>query len=53
LRWQCRPKQFLVLCSLRKPLTGQVGSYYERTLAADTAWSAPGVAEVHDLMTVD
>jgi osmotically-inducible protein OsmY len=34
-------------------LTGQVGSYHERTLAADTAWSAPGVAEVHDLMTVD
>ena len=25
---------------MRKPLTGQVGSYYERTLAADTAWSA-------------
>ena len=34
-------------------LTGQVGSYHERTLAADAAWSAPGVAEVHDLMTVD
>jgi osmotically-inducible protein OsmY len=34
-------------------LTGQVGSYHERTLAADTAWSAPGVTEVHDLMTVD
>jgi osmotically-inducible protein OsmY len=34
-------------------LTGQVGSYHERTLAADTAWSAPGVSEVHDLMTVD
>jgi len=34
-------------------LTGQVGSYHKRTLAADTAWSAPGVAEVHDLMTVD
>jgi osmotically-inducible protein OsmY len=34
-------------------LTGQVGSYYGRTLAADTAWSAPGVAEVHDLMIVD
>jgi osmotically-inducible protein OsmY len=33
-------------------LTGQVGSYHERTLAADTAWSAPGVTEVHDLMTV-
>ena len=34
-------------------LTGQVGSYYERTLAADTAWSAPGITEVHDLMTID
>jgi osmotically-inducible protein OsmY len=34
-------------------LTGQVGSYHERTLAAETAWSAPGVAQVHDLMTVD
>jgi osmotically-inducible protein OsmY len=34
-------------------LTGQVGSYHGRTLAADTAWSAPGIAEVHDLMTVD
>jgi osmotically-inducible protein OsmY len=34
-------------------LTGQVGSYYERTLAADTAWSAPGVTQVHDLMTID
>jgi osmotically-inducible protein OsmY len=34
-------------------LTGQVGSYHERTLAAETAWSAPGVTQVHDLMTVD
>jgi len=34
-------------------LTGQVGSYHERTLAADTAWSAPGVTQVHDLLTVD
>jgi len=34
-------------------LTGQVGSYHERTLAADTAWSAPGVTQVHDLLTAD
>jgi osmotically-inducible protein OsmY len=34
-------------------LTGQVGSYYERTLAAETAWSAPGVTQVHDLLTVE
>lgn len=34
-------------------LTGQVGSYYGRTLAAETAWSAPGVTQVHDLLTVD
>jgi osmotically-inducible protein OsmY len=34
-------------------LTGQVGSYHQRTLAADTAWSAAGVTQVHDLLTVD
>jgi osmotically-inducible protein OsmY len=34
-------------------LTGQVGSYSKRTLAAETAWSAPGVAQVHELLTVD
>jgi osmotically-inducible protein OsmY len=34
-------------------LTGQVGSYYERTLAAESAWSAPGVTQVHDLLTVE
>jgi len=33
-------------------LTGQVGGYHERTLAADTAWSAPGVTQVNDLLTV-
>jgi osmotically-inducible protein OsmY len=33
-------------------LTGQVGYYHERTLAADTAWSAPGVTQVNDLLTV-
>jgi osmotically-inducible protein OsmY len=33
-------------------LTGQVDSYCARTLAADTAWSAPGVTQVHDLLTV-
>jgi osmotically-inducible protein OsmY len=34
-------------------LTGQVGSYYGRTLAAEAAWSAPGVTQVHELLTVD
>jgi osmotically-inducible protein OsmY len=34
-------------------LTGQVGSYYARTLAAETAWSAPGVTEVFELLTID
>ena len=34
-------------------LTGQVGSYHERSLAADVAWSAPGVTQVHELLTVD
>lgn len=34
-------------------LTGQVGSYYGRTLAAETAWSASGVTQVHDLLTID
>jgi osmotically-inducible protein OsmY len=34
-------------------LTGQVSNYHERTLAADTAWSAPGVTQVHDLLTID
>jgi osmotically-inducible protein OsmY len=34
-------------------LTGQVSNYHERALAADTAWSAPGVTQVHDLLTVD
>jgi|ERR1700722_9423997 len=33
-------------------LTGQVDTYCARTLAADTAWSAPGVTQVHDLLTV-
>ena len=33
-------------------LSGLVGSYIQRTLAADTAWSEPGVTRVHDLMTV-
>jgi osmotically-inducible protein OsmY len=33
-------------------LTGQVGNYCARTLASDTAWSAPGVTQVHDLLTV-
>jgi osmotically-inducible protein OsmY len=34
-------------------LTGQVSNYCERTLAAETAWSAPGVTQVHELLTVD
>jgi osmotically-inducible protein OsmY len=34
-------------------LTGQVGSYHARTLAAETAWSAAGVTQVHELLTVD
>ncbi len=34
-------------------LTGQVSNYYERTLAAETAWSAPGVTQVHELLTID
>ena len=34
-------------------LSGKVDSYYERTLASDTAWSAPGVTEVRDLITVN
>jgi osmotically-inducible protein OsmY len=34
-------------------LSGKVDSYYERTLAENTAWSAPGVTQVNDLMTVN
>lgn len=33
-------------------LSGKVDSYYERTLARNTAWSAPGVTLVNDLMTI-
>jgi osmotically-inducible protein OsmY len=33
-------------------LSGKVDSYYERTLAEHTAWSAPGVTQVHDLITI-
>jgi osmotically-inducible protein OsmY len=33
-------------------LSGRVDSYYERTLAETTAWSAPGVTHVHDQITV-
>jgi osmotically-inducible protein OsmY len=33
-------------------LSGKVDSYYERTLAENTAWSAPGVTEVNDLVTI-
>lgn len=34
-------------------LSGRVDSYYERTLAENTAWSAPGVTHVNDQMTVN
>jgi osmotically-inducible protein OsmY len=34
-------------------LSGKVDSYYERTLAENTAWSAPGVTQVNDLITID
>jgi osmotically-inducible protein OsmY len=34
-------------------LSGKVGSYYERTLAENTAWSAPGVTQVDDLITIN
>ena len=34
-------------------LSGQVNSYYQRTLAENTAWSAPGVTHVHDHITVN
>jgi len=34
-------------------LSGNVDSYYERTLAAKTAWSARGVTQVNDLVTIN
>jgi osmotically-inducible protein OsmY len=34
-------------------LSGEVDSYYERTLAERTAWSAPGVTQVNDLITIN
>jgi osmotically-inducible protein OsmY len=34
-------------------LSGNVDSYYERTLAENTAWSAPGVTEVSDLISIN
>ena len=34
-------------------LSGQVDSYYQRTLAENTAWSAPGVTQVDDRITVN
>ena len=34
-------------------LSGKVDSYYERTLAEKTAWSAPGVTQVNDLITIN
>ena len=34
-------------------LSGKVDSYYQRTLAENTAWSAPGVTHVHDHITVN
>jgi osmotically-inducible protein OsmY len=37
----------------RITLSGKVDSYYERTLAENTAWSAPGVTAVNDLITIN
>jgi osmotically-inducible protein OsmY len=34
-------------------LRGHVDNYYQRTLALNTAWSAPGVTAVDNLLTVD
>jgi osmotically-inducible protein OsmY len=34
-------------------LRGHVDNYYERSLALSTAWSAPGVLAVNNLLTVD
>jgi osmotically-inducible protein OsmY len=34
-------------------LSGKVDSYYERTLAENTAWSAPGVTEVNNVVTIN
>jgi osmotically-inducible protein OsmY len=34
-------------------LSGKVDSYYERTLAENTAWSAPGVTQVNDQITIN
>jgi osmotically-inducible protein OsmY len=34
-------------------IIGQVDSYYERSVAERTAWSAPGVTHVEDLLTVN
>lgn len=33
-------------------LTGEVDSYFERTLAENTVWSAPGVTQVNDFIKV-
>jgi len=37
----------------RVTLSGNVDSYYERTLAETTAWSAPGVTHVSDHITIN
>lgn len=34
-------------------LSGQVDNFHERTMAQNTAWSAPGVTQVVDLLTVN
>ena len=36
----------------RVTLSGQVKSYHERNMAANTAWSAPGVTQVENLLFV-
>ena len=43
----------ITACGRTVTLTGQVDSYYERTMAAETAWSAAGVTLVNELLTVD
>ena len=34
-------------------LSGSVDTYNERAIAENTAWSAPGVTQVHDLITIN
>jgi osmotically-inducible protein OsmY len=34
-------------------LKGRVHAWYERDIAERAAWSAPGVTEVHDRITIE